>query len=139
MRRRPDDRRRDRLSAYLDGELSAAEAAALERELTGDPALQADLDAMRGVSERLGLEDADYRAAQGIRAAVRGRLVERRRRSGVPLARWWWIPASAAAAALTFVALHVGGPLGPNPQHVQVEAVAEQYALALNDLGGGQP
>ncbi len=139
MSRRPDDRRHDRLSAYLDGELSPTEAAALERELPVDPALQADLDAMQRLSGRLAVEDEDYRAAQGIRAAVRGRLAEPHRRRGVPLARWWWIPAAATLAVVSFVALRAAGPLGPRPQQVQVEAVAEQYALALSDLGGGQP
>ncbi len=139
MSRRPDDRRRDRLSAYLDGELSPTAAAALERELAVDPALQADLDVLRRLSGRLAVEDEDYRAAQGIRAAVRGRLAEPGRRRGVSLARWWWIPAAATVAAVSFVALRAAGPLGPRPQHVQVEAVAEQYAVALSDLGGGQP
>jgi len=44
---RERERRDELLSAYLDGELSAGERARLEAQLVADPALQAELDALR--------------------------------------------------------------------------------------------
>jgi len=41
------ERQDELLSAYLDGELSAGERARLEAQLANDPALQAELDALR--------------------------------------------------------------------------------------------
>jgi hypothetical protein len=41
------EQRDELLSAYLDGQLSAAEQARLEAQLAADPALQAELDALR--------------------------------------------------------------------------------------------
>jgi anti-sigma factor RsiW len=38
----------DQLSAYLDGELSHAEAAEIAQRLQADPALRAELEAVRG-------------------------------------------------------------------------------------------
>lgn len=129
----------ERLSAYLDGELSSAEAGALEADLDRDPLLRAALDDLRHVSAHMELDDADFRAAQGIRAAVRGRLTRRQRPAATMLRRWWWVPATAATAVLAFAAFRAGGPFAPTTHPLQVQAVAEQYALALNDLGGGQP
>jgi len=44
---RERERRDELLSAYLDGELSAGELVRLEAQLVNDPALQAELDALR--------------------------------------------------------------------------------------------
>lgn len=41
------------LNAYLDGELSPAEALAMERRLAGEPALRAHYETMRGLSGKL--------------------------------------------------------------------------------------
>ncbi len=47
QRTRERERRDELLSAYLDGELSAEERARLEAQLASDPALQAELEALR--------------------------------------------------------------------------------------------
>jgi anti-sigma factor RsiW len=129
----------ERLNAYLDGELSAAEIADVERELERDDALRAALEKMRRVSKGMSVEDVDVRAAHGIRSAVRERLRRPSVRAGRSAMRWWWLPAAAALAAVALVALYTAGPLAPTQPRVHVQAVAEQYALALDELGGGQP
>ncbi|MCV3270326.1 anti-sigma factor family protein [Roseobacter sinensis] len=48
----------ERLSAFLDGELSEAEAREIEKELEGDPALLAEFEAIRE-ADRLALEEFD--------------------------------------------------------------------------------
>jgi len=128
-----------RVSAYLDGELTPSQAAAIERELARDAALRADLDEIRQLSGRMVVEEADVRAAQGIRVALRARLTRSGGVGARARPRSWWLPAVAALAVVTFVALRATGPLTPARPQVHVQAVAEQYALALDQLGEGQP
>ncbi|MDA0364657.1 MAG: zf-HC2 domain-containing protein, partial [Chloroflexi bacterium] len=49
----PEQLRDERLSAYLDGELAAADAAALERELGEDTALRTEFELLRDVRSAL--------------------------------------------------------------------------------------
>ena len=46
----------DKLRAFLDGELPEAEAQEIERALEGDPALQAELEALMAVDAQVGQE-----------------------------------------------------------------------------------
>ena len=99
--------RAERISAYLDGELSPVEAAAFERDLERDPKLAREL-------ERLLLTDAQLRAAiaesipsvpddatlerfglSGVTSPTRGRPVAANDREPPR----WWLPAGAAIAA----------------------------------------
>jgi hypothetical protein len=102
----------ERLAAYLDGDLDAAEAAALEAALARDPALRARLDAMRHADEALAALPAatpppgyEARLRQAVDAelavqlatdtpspAASDELAARR-------ARRSWVPAFAGAAA----------------------------------------
>ena len=61
----------EQLSAWIDGELTDAEAAELEAELARDPSLRAELDSIRR---------AETRAARN--AAAEERLAELKRRMG---------------------------------------------------------
>jgi negative regulator of sigma E activity len=73
----------ERLSAYLDGELTDAEAAALEQELDRSASLRAQLDALTMVVRTLG-DDGPVRAPLGLHAAVMDRIEEEH-----PQASWW--------------------------------------------------
>jgi anti-sigma factor RsiW len=88
------------LHAYLDGELSPAEAALVERALEADPHLAAELRAMRAADEALSLLpgcEAPADLADRVLAAAR-----RPRR----LRRWLvQVPFVAAAAAVLVAAL----------------------------------
>jgi anti-sigma factor RsiW len=93
----------DKLDAYLDGELSAAEEAKLREHLRGCAACSAD-----GL-ERLQLKRAIQAAGQRFRpdAALRHRI----HKSLVPTGSTWrsrkWLPALAVAAAAAVLALGV--------------------------------
>ncbi len=102
----------DRLARHLAGELSPTEAAAVEALLARDPALSADLQAMRRADDAL----ADLSSIappdgfdQRLRTAV-DRELERALRPGqvVELAprgrRTWTVPLAAAAAAVIGIA-----------------------------------
>lgn len=142
MRRAPAGASWERLSAYLDGELPLADRERLERELENDPELRAALEHLRRLSAQLTVDDADFVAARGIRASLRESWAGPARRSVPAARRRWRLPAAAAAAvgvaALAFVA--VRAPVaGPPDRAVHAQAVAEQYALALDALGKDRP
>jgi negative regulator of sigma E activity len=65
----------DRLSAWLDGELSDLEQRELEAELARDPALRADLEALEGVV-RLVREEAPTVAPPGFHQRVMAHVAE---------------------------------------------------------------
>lgn len=98
----PAERRDERLSAFIDGQVTADEAATLEPELASDAGLRAELEAMRQVRDALsslGLEEAPRSFAITAPAASR--------RGGLPrlelAARL-----GATAAAVAFVAVLAG-------------------------------
>lgn len=123
----------ENLSAYLDGELTAAEIAALEAELASDPGLRAELEALEGAVDFV-RSHGPLQAPEGFKAAVLAEiarepapsgsgLVWLRRPLGVPL------EALALAAAAVFVlvfALDRGGD--ETAADRAVEAPAEKTA-----------
>lgn len=100
------ERRDELLSAYLDGELGAGEQARLEAQLADDPALQAELDALR---QTVALvrdlpqipSPRNFILPQTIPSRPRSALLARPRRAwAAPL-----LTAATAVASLLFVAL----------------------------------
>ena len=129
----------DLLTAYLTGELDAADAAALEERLLADPGLAARLDALADALVALqGLDDVDVpdgfeqRLAQRLEAESNVvDLAQARQRR----ARRWYAVGSAAAilAAVTVVGvgfLPRGGQDADAPPSVamQAEEAAEEAA-----------
>ena len=121
------------LYAYLDGELSAGDAADLEERLKSDPALNAELVAMRAADDALhtlpsAASDADF--------TERVLRVARRRRGGLLLR---FAAPLAAAAALLF-ALNFGDGVRPRPPEPEVapysweEDEGTYVGLDLGDL-----
>jgi negative regulator of sigma E activity len=109
----------ERLSAYLDGELTDEEVAHLEAELARDAALRAQLSELEAVVRFLH-DEGPVRAPLGFHSAVMARIEEEhperapwwaffRRPFGVPLEGL-----AVAAAALIVVAV-VGWPRGDEP------------------------
>ena len=107
------DAARDRFSAFIDGALTAAEAANVEAHLARCPACRADLAQLRA-TVTLVREVEPVQVPDGFAAAVRGRL-ERlsavpqrsmwpRWRLALPRSGWTW-KATAAAASLALVAI----------------------------------
>ncbi|MHC4549961.1 MAG: hypothetical protein ACYTEZ_14410 [Planctomycetota bacterium] len=88
------------LSLYLDGRLAPAEAAALERRLAAEPALSADLAALRRLQE----------LSEGLAAAEAGFTADdvRLRALAHQGGRWWRRVAVAAAAVLALAITHGG-------------------------------
>jgi len=124
-----------RLSAYLLGELPAAEAVAVERAVAADPALRLALDELAKVVGLL--EGTLSSAAPGLRPAQREAVMRAVRHAGLadqvvdfaPAAKgrrpWWTALGAAAALVLALVlASRVAGP--GRRQNVAVgEAMAE--------------
>lgn len=103
----------ERLTAYLDGELSPAEVAALEADLERDPALRAELDALTSVSAFLAdnlpmAAPPDF--LDDVLAATAGENVVQlawyRRPFGIPLEG---LAVAAAALLVVYVALPGSG------------------------------
>lgn len=105
----------ENLSAYLDGELTAAEIAALESELAGDAELRAELEALEGAVDFMrshgplqapaGFADAVLSRVSEEAAPAASNLVWLRRPMGVPIEAL----AVAAAAVLVLVFAMTGG------------------------------
>ena len=88
---------RDQLSAYVDGELTPEELAAVEAALAQDPELRAELNAFKRLSNELRVDEADRAAADVIRARLRRSPRSRWALGGRPWCRsspgWWrrWV------------------------------------------------
>ena len=137
----------DMLSAYLDGELTDAERAAVETQLQSSPEWREELaevraarDALRGLPERdapEGFWDAvhahlaadDEAADDDVVVPITGRRTGARSPSG---RRWAWVAASAAAVAAVFAIVVV-----PHRQDVSpnVAAVVAQHGAQGSDNG----
>lgn len=97
----------ENLSAFLDGELTAVEIAEIEAELSADPAVRAELEALESVVDfvrsngpleaPMGFADAVFARVDKEAAPTGGTLVWLRRPMGIPL------EALAVAAAAVFV------------------------------------
>jgi anti-sigma factor RsiW len=134
------------LEAYLDGELSSEEAALLERLLTEDEALQAELDLARSIQAALrGLPAAACPPHVAPAVIAETRATWRRQRVA-QLAAWWaglWQPAVAMSilVALVVLAALLGRPApGPPPaaQAAELEQAMEdvKWTLAfLSEVG----
>ena len=117
----PKENLNDRLSAYLDGELSAGESAALERTLAVDPALRLELEELAEVKRMVG-HLPRHAAPASMKLAIREQL-ERRSllhlaepggRTGRPSFRFLrFLSAAAAVILATAVSITVWQQLHP--------------------------
>ncbi len=101
----------DQLSAYLDGELPEAEAAALETALETDTALQAELDALMAADAAAGAAFAEMLADQvpaALAAAIRN-APESQPAANLPGAPRGLPAWAAAAACAAFLAIGATG------------------------------
>jgi hypothetical protein len=110
MSRRDDTARLERLSAYLDGELTADELREVETMLNQDPEARRTLAALEDVANLTESEEAPQvppDLAKRIKAAVgRERRGARRGRGGRRLARWATVAGGVAAALAVAALLH---------------------------------
>lgn len=142
---------RERLAAFVDGELSPEEAAAVVMHLADHPEDQAYVDGLLALNETLGqaygdpmteptpqrivevLADAPA-AAQEAEGAVVTPFRPRGRRRYVA-----WGGAGALAAGIAAFALFTGAPPGENPYLASEELAARSpAAAALNELSAGE-
>jgi hypothetical protein len=159
----PDD---ERLSRYLDGDLTGEERAALEHDLAGDPELASRLAAMRTIAawlalapepaELTGVDHVVQRALHAYDEAPLARATAERERSDdaadgpvapvVPLrARGWWArpqlwSAAAAVAVLAAVATFAVRSGDDDDRSAETAAVAERNTArqAEHDAGSAQ-
>jgi ferric-dicitrate binding protein FerR (iron transport regulator) len=128
----------ERLHAYLDDELTAAERSDFEHELARDPALRARLQELRGLDAELrDLYATHARSAEP--ALVRLRLPADARSTRLP---WLLVPLAAAAGLVA--GLFLRSPREPAPlQSPSAATFAAVATLAtgpfLVDDGGGTP
>lgn len=122
----------DNLSAYLDGELTPAEAAELAARLRTDPALQAELDALREAVELLrahGPVQAPAHLHGAILTAVArepapgGVLAFLRRPLGLPIQG---LAVAAVALVIIGIALSTGTEIGFRPAVFGVGPASER-------------
>jgi anti-sigma factor RsiW len=126
---------REQLSAYLDGELTEAESAAVETRIADDPAFATALDELRQLD---GLLD-NWTAPPLRRDLAKDILAEAHRRRRLP--GWVQILAPLAAAAMILLAVgvaHFAGdasapapPVAGDPEAPPADAFAEQVDQVL--------
>ncbi|HDZ22263.1 hypothetical protein LCGC14_0274900 [marine sediment metagenome] len=97
------DKQREQLSAYLDGELSAADAQQLEQAIQQDPSLQVELEALRRTRDLLRQlpigQTPPHFARDVLRRAERHHHIGRAA-PGASLRAFRWISAATAAVVL---------------------------------------
>jgi len=96
-----------KLTAYLDGELDAAERAALDARLAADANLRARLDALRAAGDRTRLAFAALLGAAPV-AGMYARLESALAAAPAPAAPSWRQRVAAIAAAAAIVAFAAG-------------------------------
>lgn len=136
----------ERLGAYLDGELSTTEVAAVNARLAADPVASAYLHDLEEISNGLGCDEVDRRAAESIRAQIRSKLRQPAPTRNPSLRRWAW--PSLAVATVLVVLVTFGASSRWLPRRgsgsmagvpVSIEAVSQQYTLALDALSRPTP
>jgi anti-sigma factor RsiW len=102
------------LTAYLDGELDAAERAALEKRLLAEPALKVRLDQLARGGRPFGPAYAALlSAAPEVRLqAMLADLVAKHERTTGRGGASWWSPRAIAAALVIFIAGGIAGYAG---------------------------
>ena len=140
------------LSAYLDGELTDAERAAVEQRLASDPAAQQVVDELRAVSKTLrglppavaggGFTESVLRrveAAQRVAPASSEDAAPTAVPTRLPFGRspraWLWAGLAVAAALMLTVVLPDGNESGPTVAGLKAPASAAPAAAALDDSG----
>jgi len=120
-----------RLTAYALGEMPAAERAAFERELAGDPAARAEIEAIRALGDSIG-EELRQEAAPALTAAQRDAIARAPRR-GVPLV-WKLVPLAACLALVAGIAYLV-----TRPPDIVVDHEAREAREAVRVRLPGEP
>ncbi len=128
----------EQLSAWIDGELTDAEAAELEAELARDPTLRAELAELEAVVRTLH-DEGPVQAPAGFRERVlarverehpaRGRFAEWIRRPfGVPLEGWTLAAAAVAVLILTVLPAlrRAPDPIGGEPAAIEVRSLPKE-------------
>ena len=121
---------RDQLSAYLDGQLPADEAAAVAERIAADPRWRAAAEAYGRLDVVLDRWTTP-RMRRDLTAAI---LAEARRKPPRPAWVRWVAPLSAAAAIVVAVMLSIDGPAprvaSDPPLHERVERVVQAVPQA---------
>jgi len=123
--------------AYLDGELTAAEAAEFEASLSPQERerLAAELRFERAMAERLRQEGE---CPNAVWKNTR-RMIARSQRSAAPTRRWYWGGASLAAAAAIAFMLAAFGPsvTSPDNRGPILAASSVDEMTAVSEIGPG--
>lgn len=115
----------EKLSAYLDGELSPREQSALESGLPGEPEAARQLEALRALEQALA-ELPRLEPADGFEARFRARLERELAAGRVPWWRRWSLAGTGALAAAAAAAVILAVWLGrPRPLGPELEQIAE--------------
>ena len=121
-----------RLQPFLDGELAASEAAAVEAHASKCPACGAALSGLRSVHALLAL-DPGVEPIRPVWPSVRDALP--RRSPGRPSPAYLFA-ASALAAAGLFIGLHLGGGTAARTAAIAPETA---WSSLSSTLGSGSP
>lgn len=134
-----NDKFREQLSAYLDGELSEAEAAAVARAVEADPQLARELDRLRAVKELVAALPR-----QPAPAELASRVLAQAGREGRFAARapWGVRLARLAAAAVVVIAVGLGVTMvcylarPPRPGQPEIAAVTDKPEPSVVAVAG---
>jgi anti-sigma factor RsiW len=121
-----------KLDTYLDGELSAADSAALEAHLRGCPACAAQVLSRVQMKRAIKVAGKRYTPSADFRARMRGQL------SPKPAVRWrfaWALPAAAFALLLATVLI-----TGVSDRHSRQQTLISELAdLHVSTLASATP
>lgn len=121
----------EQLTAYLDGELSGAERAEVERLLERDAEARALLEELRETARLIGTVPKEF-AGMGFNEAVRARLERSSLLDEGPTRRMgWWKPVALAASLMIVCTIGYFGM-----EHLQKERERQVFALADKEERG---
>lgn len=129
------------LEAYALGQLTGAEALAVEAAMSADPALRQELERIELALERAAMEQAEApapRVKAGIMEAIRSAQREEAKvlalRSDAGKGRWSWLAAAASIALLLSMGLNIAVLLQLREARAELARVNEERSVLAEEL-----
>lgn len=123
---------REKLSAWMDGELNGEQAGPLLPQLKRDDGLRSDWDCYHLIGDALrGVQGPDLCAKISARLAAEPTVLAPRRRGAAEKMRWYALSAAASVAAVSFVGWMALSGLQQDAPQIAAAPAAEVKHVAV--------